>query len=629
MEASPESNAVNPDSKIRGRVFCLGMNKTGTSTLKRCFKELGYRPIASPGTYSRAEIARVNHFYKYKNYEDMLQLAERFQAFEDRPWNMWRMYRELHERFPDSRFILTFREPESWWRSVEQWITVTKPESLARYQLHLRVLRPDRNAFIDSYLRYNEEVRSYFGDSGILLPLNVEAGADWAQLCDFLGKPIPEAPFPHANPQTYSWQDADRTKRKFRPKHAIICQHCKHPTIFNTSVPGSRSAAKTGSKGIRRLSPGNIRQEWRKPTVQDLQHSPVVRRAMYATHRLLNTFRSPAAAGTRRQGDRPLPEDELGIVSCFFNPTGSRRRLQNFKQFLAAVDATGLRCVVVELAFGSNPFEITDRDDLIQVRCDDVLWHKERLINLGIGRLLSQGMRKIAWLDGDILFQEKNWPIEIARRLDHARLCQVFEKVKITADDHAPPMLGPSSVKYFRDHGRLLPQPPLRSTLARGMLLGGQSGFGWAARAEVLEQSPLFEHAVVGGGDKLILAASFADQLSDQHMERLTQSNFACESCGYRNRSSAYTKHYLRWAERWNAAVNGSVDYARLTISDLYHGKRQDRAYMTRHDILYRHEFDPAGDLVESSAGCLQWADGKGLLSREVEAYFLARRDDA
>jgi len=164
--------------------------------------------------------------------------------------------------------------------------------------------------------------------------------------------------------------------------------------------------------------------------------------------------------------------------------------------------------------------------------------------------------------------------------------------------------------------------------MLHGVLKGGQSGFGWAARAEVLEKVPLFESAVVGGGDKLMFIASLADNFSDPRFEALTQSKVACASCGHRNRSLAYSAHYGEWACQWSEAVNGAVDYARLHIRDMYHRKRSDRGYMTRHDIIYRHEFDPAVDLIIDAAGCLSWAEGRDQLRRGVEAYFLSRRED-
>jgi hypothetical protein len=324
-----------------------------------------------------------------------------------------------------------------------------------------------------------------------------------------------------------------------------------------------------------------------------------------------------------------LPERELAVVSCFFNPAGSRKRVANFQAYLAAMRGSGVRCLVVELAFGTNDFAIIGHDDVIQLRSNDVLWHKERLLNIGIKKLLAEGYRKIAWLDGDVTFADSNWPLEIANRLEHANLCQVFESIGVQEHESGAPLVAPSAVKYFRETGELYQQPARRGRpMLNGILKGGQSGFGWAARAEVLQQVKLFEGAVVGGGDKLIYIASLADDFTNDNFEQLSQSRVVCSACGHRNRSEAYTAQLSDWAQRWSGAVAGKVDYARLYITDMYHGRRDDRSYMSRHDILYRNNFDPAADLLHDHAGCLAWVEGKDALKREVEAYFLSRRED-
>ena len=292
------------------------------------------------------------------------------------------------------------------------------------------------------------------------------------------------------------------------------------------------------------------------------------------------------------------------------------------------MEQSGVRCLIVELAFGSEPFHFGSHDTVIKVRSDNVLWHKERLLNLGIRQLLSEGVRKVAWLDGDITFNNTAWASEICRRLDSANLCQVFDAAYIQSHKTGAPVVAPSAVKYFQDFNQLFSQDPMRfKNILRGMLKGGQSGFGWAARAEVLEQVQLFEHAVVGGGDKLILAASLADDVFDKRLVELTHSRYRCDACGHSNRSEAFSANLLDWARQWSAAVDQSVDYARGQIRDMYHGQRSDRGYSKRHDILCSHQFDPSSDLVDNPDGCLQWAPGKEELRSAVESYFLSRRE--
>ena len=605
------------------------MNKTGTSTIKHCFRVLQLTPIASPTTYSPEVLKKIHHFYDQKNYGDMLKLAERYKSFEDRPWNMWSMYRHLHERFPDSLFILTVRDTESWWRSTERWITITKPEVLSRYQLHLRVQQPSKESMTESYHRYNAEVEAYFAGTGKLLIMDIEKGDGWTPLCNFLQIPEPQVPFPHANRQTYTLEDADAIKTSRRLKHGLECQSCHHMTIVKQGHAGKSGLRKYLQ---RMLPPGPIAKKIGRISPEQIMNRPAVRSVFYGYHRRFRAI-GKWLASTQKSAQVPQiasrPASELAVVACLFNPSGSRSRIKNFKTFLAGIKASGVRVLVVELAFYSNSFQILDHDDVIQLRTNGVMWHKERLINIGIQRLLSEGVRKIAWLDGDIAFADPHWPEEIADRLERSNLCQVFDTVSVSTRDNGAPMLAPSAIKYYQGTGKLFKQSPMNiPNLARGMLGGGQSGFGWAARAEVLEKVPLYENAIVGGGDKLMLAASLAPDFSDGDFQSLTCSKIFCEACGHRNRSGAFSANYLDWAHRWSAAVDGKVDYARLDISDMYHGERSDRGYTTRHDILYRHDFNPDKDLKVQENSCLEWNGDKEALQHEIEAYFLSRRED-
>ena len=624
-----QHESTDTESGISRRVFCIGMNKTGTSTIKHCFRVLQLTPIASPTTYSPEVLKSIHHFYDRKNYGDMLKLAERYKSFEDRPWNMWSMYRHLHERFPDSLFILTVRDAESWWRSTERWITITKPEVLSRYQLHLRVQQPSKESMTESYHRYNAEVEAYFAGTGQLLTMNIENGDGWAPLCNFLQVPEPQVPFPHANRQTYTPEDAEAIKTSRLLKHGLECQACHHMTIVKKGGP-VKSGLRRHIQGL--LPDRPFAKKLGRITTEQIMNKPVVRSVFYGYHSQLKAAKQWLLAKWQPKQKPVYTADttgELAVVACLFNPSGSRSRINNFNAFLKGIKASGVRVLVVELAFYSNPFQILDHDDVIQLRTNGVMWHKERLINIGIRRLLSEGVTKIAWLDGDIVFADPNWPQEVSARLEHSKLCPVFDTVSVCTRDNGSPMLAPSAIKYYQNTGKFFVQSPINFVnLAKGMLGGGQSGFGWAARAEVLEKVLLYENAIVGGGDKLMLAASLATDFQHSDFQSLTCSKISCEACGHKNRSADFSANYQDWARRWSAAVGGEVDYARLYISDMYHGERSDRGYTTRHDILYRHDFNPAKDLKAEDNGCHEWNGDKASLQHEIEAYFLSRRED-
>ncbi len=184
----------------------IGINKTGTTSLGRCFDALELTPVAEPRSQYINYIELSREIFEHGNFEPALQVAKYFRAFQDRPWNVWNMYQHLDRKFEGSYFILTERDPDSWWNSVEHWLTVVhkgdRPKQL-RYLHHLRVERMDKPTFVDAYTRYNDEVKEYFRGNNNLLVMNLEAGAGWNEICAFLELPVPQVEFPHANKQAY------------------------------------------------------------------------------------------------------------------------------------------------------------------------------------------------------------------------------------------------------------------------------------------------------------------------------------------------------------------------------------------------------------------------------------------
>jgi hypothetical protein len=260
------------------------------------------------------------------------------------------------------------------------------------------------------------------------------------------------------------------------------------------------------------------------------------------------------------------------------------------------------------------------------------MWQKERLLNLGIRRLLDRGFRQIVWLDADVVFDEPaDWPWFVAAELERSPVCQVFGQVLVDRDgDGLHP--GVAAARYFAETGARISLDRRRPTWQHpfGYPMGF-SGFGWAARAEVLEKVPLYDRAIVGGGDKLIQVASHPFPPNWEHaLGRVLQpGGRRCATCGHVPVSPAYTRDYLAWADRWNRACEGRAGWTALTIRSLFHGELRNRSYTLRREILLRHGFDPAEDLTLDEHGCWAWASAKPALHLDVANYFFERREDS
>ena len=144
----------------------------------------------------------------YLSQLQIMALAEKKETFDDWPWII--LYKELDKAFPDSRFVLTKRKSEKWIRSYKNILANQGDASeelneIRRILYGLPFPEVSESQLVERYEKYNAEVECYFRDrSKDLLIVDWEEGNGWKELCDFLGKDIPNEPFPHANKGKYT-----------------------------------------------------------------------------------------------------------------------------------------------------------------------------------------------------------------------------------------------------------------------------------------------------------------------------------------------------------------------------------------------------------------------------------------
>jgi len=610
------------------RVFGVGLNKTGTSSLKRCWEMLGIGPIPSQKEVARARI--IAPALEDRNFAPALAFAEDYRGLEDRPWNVGDIHHHLHQRFPDSLFVLTVRDEEAWWQSVYRWITVEKPIVQKRYLRHFEVDEISRAGFIEAYRRHNAAVLAYFENTAPdrLLVLEIGAGDEWQKICAFFERPVPPVPFPHVNRQAYS---ADRLPTGATASNRIAldrCAHCDRRLGKRTNPKrktseqarqGPKAATTSQPSAPTRLGVRSRFERWRAD-----RHVRRLTRAALAP-------KSQAWQNTPRPLAQMADEHELGVVTCYFNPAGSEKRLVNYYHFAECMRRAGVPLLTVELAFHGHDHHIDSRwGEVYRVKANSVMWQKERLLNLAIELMVAWGYRKIAWLDADIEFIGDEWPQRIVEALDRNHVCQVFSDALIHRSEHSTPAWSIGLARYYRETGELLPNTRLRTASFFGKPRAGTtSGFGWAARAEVLAKVPLYENAVIGGGDKLIYFACLAHepQAAETIDRWFASSNTPCSHCGHVETGEQWQADYLAWAERWNQAMEGKLGYANNVVSDLFHGALRNRHYTSRNEVLLRARFDPTRDLRIGPQGSLEWASNKPELRDDLISYFDLRND--
>jgi hypothetical protein len=179
----------------RPKVFCLGFQKTGTSSIREALTFLGYRV---GGYASFREYHDRSDLTLAELRERVLEVADEFDAFQDSPWPIF--YKELDAKYPNSKFILVIRRTEDWIRSAVD--DFGDYDSVIR-QLIYGVGHPKghEEIWIERYKRHNREVQEYFQNRPQdLLVLNLNQGeVTWQNVCGFLGHEVPDIPWPHVN----------------------------------------------------------------------------------------------------------------------------------------------------------------------------------------------------------------------------------------------------------------------------------------------------------------------------------------------------------------------------------------------------------------------------------------------
>ena len=206
----------------------------------------------------------------------------------------------------------------------------------------------------------------------------------------------------------------------------------------------------------------------------------------------------------------------LWAITSYFNPAGYRSRLSNYRLFR---ERLAVPLVTVEWARDGR-FALSPEDAaiLVQVSGGDVLWQKERLLNLALGHLPDE-CDSVAWLDCDVIFADDAWPILASDALRRDAVVQLFQE-RCDLPQHA-------------DLGQLAiwDEPPSATSCGYNLACGNMTcvdlannesvlklkttdGLAWAARRHVLARHGFYDACILGSGDRAMLCAARMVRLS-------------------------------------------------------------------------------------------------------------------
>lgn len=199
------------------KIFCVGYNKTGTTSIGYALKGLGYKL----GDQSVAE--QLMDDWAVRDFRQIIHYCETADAFQDLPFSVDFTYQILDYVFPGAKFILTVRKnADEWYASLMRFykkLMKTMDTPTATDMKHFSYggegwfWRQEQNIFgIDEstvcnaeiykahYINHNDRVLEYFRfRPNDLLVLDLSNPNSMRDLCMFLGVEYRGEVMPHLN----------------------------------------------------------------------------------------------------------------------------------------------------------------------------------------------------------------------------------------------------------------------------------------------------------------------------------------------------------------------------------------------------------------------------------------------
>jgi hypothetical protein len=310
----------------------------------------------------------------------------------------------------------------------------------------------------------------------------------------------------------------------------------------------------------------------------------------------------------------PVSRIRLWAITSYFNPARYARRRANYRVFRDRLD---LPLLTVELVFDETPeLGDGDADILVQLPGRDLLWHKERLLNLAAARLPATCDR-LVWLDCDVFFADDGWAPALDRILDEAVLAQPYASVHYltrhwSAEDREPEIdFSRRSVAAALAGGMSLRECFLPPVHDRRLITA--PGFAWGARRDLMARHGIYDAAIVGGGDRLLASAAcgFLEGGARVHFN-----------------APRLEEHYRRWAVPFAHEVGGRVGFVEAELFNLWHGDLANRDDRCRNQRLIGSGFDPFADIAADERGVWRWNSDRPALHVYLRDYFASRRED-
>jgi hypothetical protein len=197
------------------QVIGAGVGRTGTMSLRLALNQLGLGPCHHMEDVLKNMATQVPLWTDALNGNpNWSAIYSGFESAVD--WPTAAFYRELAVEYPEAKFVLSVRSPESWAASFGATIYKAlagkenaPPEKrdwlvMAESIITSSGFPPglDDDGLMYAFMRHNEMVKATIPANQLL---EFEAKDGWEPLCEFLGTAVPDMPFPRTNNREEFW----------------------------------------------------------------------------------------------------------------------------------------------------------------------------------------------------------------------------------------------------------------------------------------------------------------------------------------------------------------------------------------------------------------------------------------
>jgi hypothetical protein len=285
----------------------------------------------------------------------------------------------------------------------------------------------------------------------------------------------------------------------------------------------------------------------------------------------------------------PPSTPDMAVVMVFFNPAQSVRIIQNITLVKTLLERANIPYFIGEVAFKKHAHIFAPAENVFQYRSESYMFYKENLVNLVVSRLPPQ-YTKVTLIDADICFAEADWYNVVSKKLNDNEVIQPYNEAC-----------------YLNNHFHTF-ETKKSYAASPG---NGHNGFAWSFQRAWLQANPLFEYAIIGGGDTMLKHRLIQKPLQVVH------------------------KLYEKEFNKYNPGNLVQIGFCQLKIYHLPHGTLENRQYGTRTKELTTKlggmGIGNISDVLRKREdGLLEWKESnRTALNSHMMAYFTKRNDDA